>query len=104
MLDNLLRQPLVDRPGHRHAARLLQGLGQRLLEKFPLFRGGHGGLRVEHGVNELLMQFLRLAGVKQGVINIGGTPVKGREQESQFRLGHHLPGGIVELVIPGEVA
>ena len=59
---------------------------------------------MENGVDELLMNLVRLFGVEQGVVQIGGPAVEGREQEAQLRRGHHLAGPAVELILPGEVA
>ena len=55
--------------------------------------------------NKLRMADLRLAEVVQGVVEIGGAVVEGREEEAQLRLAHNLLGhAAVELVFPGEEA
>ena len=60
---------------------------------------------MEHGVNKLLVDPVRIAGVEKGIIDIGGAVVEGREQEAQLRRRHHLSGGAaVEFVLPGEIA
>ena len=89
---------------HLHAAGLLQGVTQGGLEGLPLLGGGHRRLRVEHRVDELLVEGIRLPAVKQGVVEIGRPVVKGREQEAQLRLAHDLLlQGDVEGVLSVEV-
>ena len=104
MLGHPVQQPLMDGLDHLHRAGVPQPLPQGGLEGLLLLGGGHGGLGVEDGVDELLMDLIRLFGVEQGVVQIGGPAVKGGEQEAQLRRGHHLAGPAVELVLPGEVA
>ena len=95
----------MDRLDHRHAARLLQSLLKGGLKGLPLLGSGHGGLCAENGVNELLVELVRLPGVEEGVVQIGRPVIKGRVQEAQLRRRHDLPGhAVVELVLPGEVA
>ena len=95
----------MDGLGHLHAARLPQSVGQGPLEGLPLLGGGHGRLGMEHRVDHLLVELIGLAGVEQGVVEVGRPVVEGREQEAQLRRRHHPAGGAgVELVVAGEVA
>ena len=60
---------------------------------------------MEDGVDKLLVELVRAAGVEEGVIDVGGPVVKGREEEAQIRGGDDLPGGAaVELVLAGQIA
>ena len=59
---------------------------------------------MENAVDELLMQLVRLPGVKQRVVDIGGPVVKGGKEEPQLRRCDGLADGAVELVVAGEVA
>ena len=55
---------------------------------------------MEYGVQELLMKLVGLAGIVQGVIDVGRPVVKGGEQEAQLWRGDDLAGGaVVELVL-----
>lgn len=85
VLDNLLPQASVDRLHHRHAARLIQRVGENGSKGVFLLRGGHGCLRMKHRVDERLVDKVRLLGVEQGIIEIRSPIVKSREQESQLR-------------------
>ena len=64
---------------HLQAAGPLQPLPEGGLERLPLLPGGHGGLGVEDGVQKFLVQLIRLAGVGEGVVDVGRPVVKGRE-------------------------
>ena len=95
----------MDRLDHLQAARALQRPGEGPLEGLLLLGGGHGGLRAEDGVQELLVNLVRLPGVEEGVVDVRRPIVEGGEEEAQLRGGNHLPGGAaVELVFPGEIA
>ena len=90
---------------HLQAAGPLQPLPQGGLERLPLFSGGHGRFGVEDGVQKLLVQLVRLAGVGESIVDIGRPVVKGREQEAQLRRGDDLTGGaVVELIFARAVA
>ena len=89
---------------HVHAARLPQGFRQGLPEGLLLLLRCHGHIGVEHAFDEFLGQGVGLAAVEQGVVEIGGPVVKGREQEAAFRCRHGLGREAVELVVPGVVA
>ena len=102
---NQLPQPLVDRLDHIHAAVLLQRLLKGPAKGLPLLYGGHRQLRAEHRFHKLRVADLWLAEVVQGVVEIGGAVVEGREEEAQLRLAHNLLGhAAVKLVFPGEEA
>ena len=58
---------------------------------------------MKHGVDELLVELVRLAGVKEGVVDVGRPVVKGREEEAQLRRADHLSHGVVELIVAGEI-
>ena len=54
---------------------------------------------MEHSVDELLVDLVRLFGVKQGVIEISRTVIEGGEQEAKLRRGYDLTGcAAVELI------
>lgn len=55
---------------------------------------------MEDGIQKLLMQLVRLAGIGEGVVDVGRPVVKGGEQEAQLWRGDDLAGGaVVELVL-----
>ena len=55
---------------------------------------------MEHCVQKVLMQIAGGPGIKQHIINIGSSIVKGGEQEAQLWRGDDLAGGaVVELVL-----
>ena len=103
MLSDPVCQPLVDGEDYLHGICVPQRLGEGALERLPLLGGGHGRLGVEHRINKLLVKLIRLAGVEQGVVDVGRPVVKGGEQKTKLRRGHYLAGGVVELVVAGEV-
>ena len=55
---------------HLQAAGVLQRPGEGPLEGLLLLGGGHGGLRAEDGVQELLVNLVRLPGVEEGVVDV----------------------------------
>ena len=95
----------MNRLDHLQAAGVLQRPGESPLEGLPLLGGGHGGLRAEDGVQELLVNLVRLPGIEEGVVDVRRPVVEGGEKEAQLRGGDHLSGGAaVEFVLPGEIA
>jgi len=78
-----------------HAAILMQSGGEQSLKGLLLFRGGLGRIGVKDGLHECFMALLDVLGVHQGIVNVCGAVVEGREQETQLRSGDHLVDGAV---------
>ena len=53
---------------------------------------------MEDAVDKLLVDLIRLAGIEQGVVDVGGPVVKGREDKPQFRLADDLVGAVARCV------
>ena len=58
---------------------------QNTLEGFLLLSGGNGGLQVENRLNELRVVLREVAGIVQGIVYVGASVVKGREEETELR-------------------
>ena len=93
MDSHALRELLMHGLHHVKAAILLQTLAQDFAEQLLLPAGGNGRLGAENSVHKILMPLAAVLGVEQGVIDIGGAPVKCREKEAQLRRCDRLPDG-----------
>ena len=95
----------MQRLGHVEAHVLLQGVLQRRAEHLGLLGGGHGGVAVEHRVDELVVDVGGVPGEVEGAVDVGGAIVEGGEHEAHLRRPHHpVALAAVEGVVPAEVA
>ena len=93
-------QLVVDRLDHLEATLLLQGLLQHGVKGRLLLVCGHGGLGAEHRFHHSALDVLCMLGVVEGVVQVGGAVIEGREQKAQLRRGHHpVRCPVVELIL-----
>ena len=98
-------QLVVDRLDHLEAALLFQGLLQHRVKGRLLLVRGHGGIGAEHRLHHSALDVLCMLGVVEGVVQVGGAVIEGREQKAQLRRGHHpVRSPVVELILLDIVA
>ena len=85
MLLNHLAELLVNRLKHIVMAFFGKRFAQNTLEGFLLLSSGNGGLQAENRLNELRVVLCEVAGIVQGIVYVGASVVKGREEETKLR-------------------
>ena len=86
---------VVDSLHHIQAAFLPQGGGQQGFKGLFLLSSRLGCRGVKYRFNEGILPHLHIVGIVQGIVDIGGAVVKGREQEAQHGSRYHLVHGTI---------
>lgn len=82
---NPLTQIIVDFLDNFDGAFFLQRGSEEILEGLLLLVGRLRCWGIEYGGQETSVDICRIAGIEQGVVDIGRSVVEGREQETQLR-------------------
>ena len=105
MLLSQLRHTIVNILDRLHVTFLLQRLLDQGVEGLLLTACGHGQGTPEQCCHKVLVQLLRILGVVEYTVNIGGTVVKGREEETGCgHADHSVSHTILKHIFHGVVA